>query len=81
MTIYEYGNPDADTVLIQLTGDHELSVLRMRLKKSEKGLQQISDSLLQKLMTGIMSCLHGKHRQCSVMKTLVMELSGHWSRF
>ena len=27
MTIYEYGNPDADTVLIQLTGDHELSVL------------------------------------------------------
>ena len=27
MTIYEYGNPDVDTVLIQLTGDHELSVL------------------------------------------------------
>ena len=27
MTIYEDGNPDADTVLIQLTGDHELSVL------------------------------------------------------
>ena len=69
MTIYEYGNPDADTVLIQLTGDHELSVLK------------ISDSLLQKLMTGIMSCLHGKHRQCSEMKTLVMVLSGHWSRF
>ena len=81
MTIYEYGNPDADTVLIQLTGDHELSVLRMRLKKSEKGLQQISDSLLQKLMTGIMSCLHGKHQRCSEMKTLVMVLSGHWSRF
>ena len=79
MTIYEYGNPDADTVLIQLTGDHELSVLKNEVE--EKGLQQISDSLLQKLMTGIMSCLHGKHRQCSEMKTLVMVLSGHWSRF
>ena len=27
MIIYEYGNPDADNVLIQLTGDHELSGL------------------------------------------------------
>ncbi len=49
--------------------------------ENEKGLQQISDSLLQKLMTGIMSCLHGKHQRCSEMKTLVMVLSGHWSRF
>ena len=82
MTIYEYGNPDADTVLIQLTGDHELSVLKNEVEENpKKGLQQISDSLLQKLMTGIMSCLHGKHRQCSEMKTLVMVLSGHWSRF
>lgn len=32
MTIYEYGNPDADTVLIQLTGDHELSVLKNEVK-------------------------------------------------
>ena len=48
MTIYEYGNPDADTVLIQLTGDHELSVLKNEVEE---------------------------------MKTLVMVLSGHWSRF
>lgn len=81
MTIYEYGNPDADTVLIQLTGDHELSVLKNEVEEIRKGLQQISDSLLQKLMTGIMSCLHGKHQRCSEMKTLVMVLSGHWSRF
>lgn len=81
MTIYEYGNPDADTVLIQLTGDHELSVLKNEVEEIRKGLQQISDSLLQKLMTGIMSCLHGKHQRCSEMKTLLMVLSGHWSRF
>ena len=81
MTIYEYGNPDADTVLIQLTGDHELSVLKNEVEEIRNGLQQISDSLLQKLMTGIMSCLHGKHQRCSEMKTLVMVLSGHWSRF
>ena len=81
MTIYEYGNPDADTVLIQLTGDHELSVLKNEVEEIRKRTSTISDSLLQKLMTGIMSCLHGKHRQCSEMKTLVMVLSGHWSRF
>ena len=79
MTIYEYGNPDADTVLIQLTGDHELSVLKNEVEEIRK--RTSTDSLLQKLMTGIMSCLHGKHRQCSEMKTLVMVLSGHWSRF
>ena len=78
MTIYEYGNPDADTVLIQLTGDHELSVLKNEVEEIRK---RTSTDLLQKLMSGIMSCLHGKHRQCSEMKTLVMVLSGHWSRF
>ena len=73
MTIYEYGNPDADTVLIQLTGDHELSVLKNEVEEIRK--RTSTDFRL------IMSCLHGKHRQCSEMKTLVMVLSGHWSRF
>ena len=36
MTIYEYGNPDADTVLIQLTGDHELSVLKNGVEEIRK---------------------------------------------
>ena len=36
MTIYEYGNPDADTVLIQLTGDHELSVLKNEVEEIRK---------------------------------------------
>ena len=36
MIIYEYGNPDADTVLIQLTGDHELSVLKNEVEEIRK---------------------------------------------
>ena len=36
MTIYEYGTPDADTVLIQLTGDHELSVLENEVEEIRK---------------------------------------------
>ena len=36
MTIYEYGNPDADAVLIQLTGDHELSVLKNEVEEIRK---------------------------------------------
>ena len=36
VTIYEYGNPDADTVLIQLTGDHELSVLENEVEEIRK---------------------------------------------
>ena len=36
MTIYEYGNPDADTVLIQLTGDHEVSVLKNEVEEIRK---------------------------------------------
>ena len=31
-----YGNPDADTVLIQLTGDHELSVLKNEVEEIRK---------------------------------------------
>ena len=82
MTIYEYGNPDADTVLIQLTGDHELSVLKNEVEEiRKKDFNRFQTHCCKKLMTGIMSCLHGKHRQCSEMKTLVMVLSGHWSRF
>lgn len=81
MTIYEYGNPDADTVLIQLTGDHELSVLKNEVEEIRKRTSTDFRLIAAKLMTGIMSCLHGKHRQCSEMKTLVMVLSGHWSRF
>ena len=36
VTIYEYGNPDANTVLIQLTGDHELSVLENEVEEIRK---------------------------------------------
>ena len=32
----EYGNPDADAVLIQLTGDHELSVLKNEVEEIRK---------------------------------------------
>ena len=36
ITIYEYGNPATDTVLIQLTGDHELSVLENEVEEIRK---------------------------------------------
>lgn len=36
VTIYEYGNPATDTVLIQLTGDHELSVLENEVEEIRK---------------------------------------------
>ena len=36
ITIYEYGKPDANTVLIQLTGDHELSVLENEVEEIRK---------------------------------------------
>lgn len=36
MIIYEYGNPDADNVLIQLTGDHELSGLENEVEEIRK---------------------------------------------
>ena len=36
MTIYEDGNPATDTVLIQLTGDHELSVLENEVEEIRK---------------------------------------------
>ena len=36
LTIYEYGNPDADTVLLQLTGEHELSVLENEVEEIRK---------------------------------------------
>ncbi len=36
MTIYEYGNPNADIGLIQLTGEHELSGIENEVKEIEK---------------------------------------------
>lgn len=36
LTIYEYGNPDADTVLLQLTGEHEVSVLENEVEEIRK---------------------------------------------
>ena len=82
MTIYEYGNPDADTVLIQLTGDHELSVLKNEVEEIRKRTSTDFRLIAAKVDDwNIMSCLHGKHQRCSEMKTLVMVLSGHWSRF
>ena len=33
ITTYEYGNPEADVVLIQLTGEHELAVLENEVKE------------------------------------------------
>lgn len=36
MVIYEYGNPNADIVLIQLTGEHELSGIENEIKEIEK---------------------------------------------
>ena len=81
MTIYEDGNPDADTVLIQLTGDHELSVLENEVWEIRKRTSIDFRFLAAKLMTGTMSCPHGKHRRCLEMKILEMVLPGHWSRF
>ena len=40
ITTYEYGNPEADVVLIQLTGEHELAVLEKRSRKSGNGVPQ-----------------------------------------
>ena len=40
MTIDQYGNPDADTVLIQLTGDHELSVLKNEVEEIRKDFKR-----------------------------------------
>ena len=36
ITTYEYGNPEADVVLIQLTGEHELAVLENEVKDIRK---------------------------------------------
>ena len=36
MTIYEYGNPEADTVLIQPTGEHEMASLENEVREIEK---------------------------------------------
>ena len=31
MDIYEYGNPDSSTVLLQMVDDHDLAVIRRRM--------------------------------------------------
>ena len=36
MMTYEYGNPEADVVLIQLTGEHELAVLENEVKEIQR---------------------------------------------
>ena len=36
MTIYEYGNPDAETVLVQLTGEHELAAIENEVREIRK---------------------------------------------
>lgn len=36
MITYEYGNPEADTVLIQLTGEHEMASLENEVREIEK---------------------------------------------
>ena len=36
MITYEYGNPEADTVLIQPTGEHELASLENEVREIEK---------------------------------------------
>ena len=36
MTIYEYGNPNANIVLVQLTGEHELSGIENEVKEIRK---------------------------------------------
>ena len=81
MTIYEYGNPDADTVLIQLTGDHELSVLKNEVEEIRKRTSTDFRLIAAKVDDWNYELSPWKHRQCSEMKTLVMVLSGHWSRF
>ena len=81
MTIYEYGNPDADTVLIQLTGDHELSVLKNEVEEIRKRTSTDFRLIAAKVDDWNYELSPWKARQCSEMKTLVMVLSGHWSRF
>ena len=36
ITTYEYGNPEADVVLIQLTGEHELAALENEVKEIQR---------------------------------------------
>lgn len=36
MITYEYGNPEADTVLIQPTGEHEMASLENEVREIEK---------------------------------------------
>ena len=75
MTIYEYGNPDADTVLIQLTGDHELSVLENEVGEIRKRTSIDFRFLAAKVDDW--NHEHGKHRRCLEMKILEMVLPGH----
>lgn len=48
MITYEYGNPEADTVLIQPTGEHEMASLENEVREIEKGLLRNSDLLRQR---------------------------------
>lgn len=81
VTIYEYGNPDANTVLIQLTGDHELSVLENEVEEIRKRSSIDFRFIAAKVDDWNHELSPWKHLRCLEMKTLVMVRPGHWSRF
>ena len=81
MTIYEYGNPDADTVLIQLTGDHELSVLKNEVEEIRKRTSTDFRLIAAKVDEWNYEVVSMESTGSVGNETLVMVLSGHWSRF
>ena len=82
ITTYEYGNPEADVVLIQLTGEHELAVLENEVKEIRK--RASSGELDFRFIAAKVenwNFRRGKPRQCLKMKILAAVRPKPWKRF
>ena len=75
MHVYRYGNMEADIVLIQLAGNHDIS----EIKDEVAEIQHLTSMDFE--LIGIRNCPHGRLLPYLEMRILEMERYRHWKRF
>ena len=78
MTIYEYGNPTADVVLIQLVGDHDLHDIENEITEIRNLINKDFRFIVVKVNNWYQELTPWKHRLYLETKALVMGLGKLW---
>ena len=62
MDVFEYGNPNASLILLQMIGDHDIEMIDHEFDLIQKQFRMNYALLHVKWMTGIGICHLGKHQ-------------------